>query len=93
MRSIIESFYNGELYPGERIAKIYKEEFWKECRKAGEVERTLCDGLGEKERKLFEEYKLLVQKSGYLEIRDNFAYGISLGMMMAAEAYKTVDQV
>lgn len=82
MRSIIESFYNGELYPGERIAKIYKEEFWKECRKAGEVER-----------KLFEEYKLLVQKSGYLEIRDNFAYGFSLGMMMAAEAYKTVDQV
>jgi len=48
MRSIIESFYNGEIYPGERIAKIYKEEFWKECRKAGEVERTLCDGLGEK---------------------------------------------
>lgn len=91
MRSIIESFFSGEHIPSERGPRLYEKEYREECRKAAEVERILCSSLGEKERQLFEEYKLIGQKSGYLEIMDNFTYGFSLGMMMAAEAYETID--
>lgn len=92
MHSIIERFFNGEHTPSERGPILYEKEYRAECRKAAEVERTLCDSLGEKERQLFEEYKLIGQKSAYLEIMDKFVHGFSLGMMMAAEAYRTAEE-
>lgn len=91
MRSVIESFFNGEFIPSERGPKQHEKEYREECRKAAKAEEALCACLGEMELQLFEEYKTHWQNSCFLEISDKFAHGFSLGMMMAAEAYETID--
>lgn len=92
MRSIIEDFFNGEHIPSDRGPKMHLAEYQAECRAAGKAEDALCACLGEEQKELFETYKLHEQKSGYMEIIDNFVHGFCLGMLMAREVYEVAGE-
>lgn len=84
MKSILESLYNGEVYPFEQIVS-HDPEYRPTCRKISELARTIKESLPQPEAKLFDEIENLQVNTSTMHGFANFTYGFRLGILLTLE--------
>jgi hypothetical protein len=91
-KSILESLFNGEIYPSEDIGAD-NQELRKLNSKIAEAKKVFLNNLSDRDQEIFQEVENLQNDYDNLYIYEAFTYGYRLGVRLLFEALKcTNDQ-
>ncbi|MCD7818302.1 MAG: hypothetical protein LUH07_04535 [Lachnospiraceae bacterium] len=84
--SIIDSLFDGEIYPGEQIVSG-DPEYVKTNREMDALMRKLEEKLSKEEYDMVEKVCDLLSVSQDIQNKEFFRYGLSMGLRLMREAY------
>ncbi len=84
--SILETWYNGELYPGEEI--VSRNPGYRPLgEKIGKEREYFKSKLSPEDKERFEEWDGLLLTSSSMNSYANFSYGFKLGALLMCEVF------
>ena len=84
---ILEALFNGEIYPAEQIIP-QSDEYKAECKAVSKLMDELKSTLDGDQYTRIEELHRHMSTTQCMESREQFRYGLSMGLLMMKEAYE-----
>ena len=84
---VLEAIFNGEIYPAEQITP-QSDEYKAECNAVLNLMDELKNALGREQYARIEELHRHMSTAQCIELKEQFKYGLSMGLLMMKEAYE-----